>query len=168
MLFLYRMSLLRGERGWILTLWKSTRRNDSLQQNISFSLSKTALLWWQFWLSQQRELLPQQLQLLISLEIVSTTILVCWGYINKIFCWGNSHFLRVLIPNTNFKSKPNHCWSESVVRFWLKSVDFYCSVFRFLWSIFRCSSGVLPKKCRSHVTFWREVRLDSQKMKHRF
>jgi len=31
----------------------------------------------------------------VTIEIVTTTILVCWGYINKTFCWGNKVFSSV-------------------------------------------------------------------------
>jgi len=43
----------------------------------------------------QPYMLPLQTVVCVTSESVTTTILVCWGYINKMFCWGNEVIFSV-------------------------------------------------------------------------
>jgi len=57
--------------------------------------------------------------IVVTIEIVTTTILVCWGYINKTFCWGNKVFFSVslIFLNCLLRLKKN----EPIILY-----DLYC------------------------------------------
>ena len=47
----------------------------------------------------------------VTRKIVTATILVCWGYINKTFCWGNKAIFSVIV---SFSWK----WDSKFLSFW--------------------------------------------------
>ena len=54
----------------------------------------------------------------VTSKIVTSTILVCWGYINKPFCWGNQVIFSVLRPKS--RSKLRMTERLSLYSWWLQ------------------------------------------------